>query len=162
MVPMRTTPVSSPLISPAFPSMAWYCKTVPRIKGYRSSPSGVRRIPTRERYKSWMDSSSSREAIIWLTADWVYPSACAALVKLPSSTIFWNVIYRFMGHISLSNICINRIRFTNLVVQYILKTWKTQGRVLGLCRKPRAAKTRDKRTSPRHGPAAPALGKEIQ
>ena len=44
-----------------------------------------------------MDSSRSREVIIWLMAGWVYPNTSAALVKLPSSTVFWRAIYRFIS-----------------------------------------------------------------
>ena len=57
----------------AFSCMAWYWRMVLSMKGYNSFPSKVSLIPERERTSSFMDSSFSKDATIWLTEDWVYP-----------------------------------------------------------------------------------------
>ncbi|MPM65264.1 hypothetical protein SDC9_112159 [bioreactor metagenome] len=62
-----------------------------------------------------VSSSSSRERIIWLTADCVYPIFSAVLVKLPFSVIIIKASYLIIlpfPFISMSNKYIIFIRFT--------------------------------------------------
>ena len=51
--------------------MASYCRTALSTAGYSRSPSGVSRMPYRERYNNFIDNSRSSEVIIWLSAGWV-------------------------------------------------------------------------------------------
>ena len=70
-VPILMSPPGSPLISFLFSISSLWALYMFLIYGRNSSPSGESSMPRFDRRVRVVSSSSSRDFIIWLTADWV-------------------------------------------------------------------------------------------